>query len=180
MIYHVLIIASVLSKELKTLLSKNCALLQLITWFLLQHVLFICSHKFPLVECMLFICFSVILLIANEIHPVFDNLSELDPLPPSIKHFRDQIFIIFVSVMFPTSYHFSHFFKWLFVCLLLNVIDFAWLETFIFHQIFEIVNIELMIKHLFYHRSRVIDLYHCLSDICLSFPSVKCETQTPW
>ena len=111
MIYHVLIIASVFSKELKALLSKNCTLLQLITRFLLQDVIFICSHKFPLVECVLLIRFSVVLLVANEIHPVLDNLSELDPLSPSVEHFWHQIFVIFIGVMFPATNHFSHFFK---------------------------------------------------------------------
>ena len=111
MVYHVLIISSVLSKELKALLCKNCTLLQLITGLFLQYVLFICSHKFPLVERKLFICFSVVLFVANEIQPVFDNLSHLDPLLPSIKHFWDKIFVIFVSVMFPTTNSLRHFFK---------------------------------------------------------------------
>ena len=111
----------------------------------------------------------VLLSIGHVLQPVLHDLAELDELAPSVKHLWLQVVISAIPVLH-TSDRSGDQLEALLVSPCRHVVNLMGRETFVSHQVLQVVYIETMVQNFFDNWSNLIDFNDSVAIVRLLLP----------
>ena len=114
----------------------------------------------------------MLLSVRYELEPMADNFSELDKTSPPVKHFRLQVVVGAIPVLYPGNATGEELIA-LLLGSLSHVIHLVVGEAFVCHELTQIVHLELLFENLLSYRSNLVYIDHCLLKGCLFLPFIE-------
>lgn len=114
----------------------------------------------------------MLLPIRHKVEPVFDNLAEGHKTSPAIEHLWLEVVIASVPVL-PAANRFRQKVKSFVLGVVCDVLHLNRRESFVLHEIPEVSDVHLFVKHLLYDRSNLVNFEHSLGKLGLLLPHVE-------